>query len=246
MKRIIPLVLVGVVVFIGTSFIKSRQIDNIKDKLREEREAYEKVIVQKDEQLGEYFTLVGTLQDNLSKEQTLTNAQKEMIKILEKSLKGKMQEISFLKLKIKDLTGSGIADSIVVVGDTITYTVEDIKQGAKLRFTLDHPSGRYNYNIVYDPLSMEIYMVREKGTGIKVGSIRFPEQPWITVGSWNLVYDTDTRPWYQRFYDNLNLYTGAVVGEDLGMLASVGYNRVNIGVVITEESSGYLLMYKLK
>ena len=245
-KTLVIIVATGLVCFLALSWYYNRQLDKKDDQIRLNREELSAVEEYYDDKIGTYSARLGTLSDNLQKEKGITDEQREAIKQLQKNLNAKINEINLLTVRIDTLLSEGQAEIIYAEADTVTYKIHEYKQSITLDVIIHHPSGNYTTSIVQDPLTMELYMAKEKGTGYRVGSIRFPNNPHITVSKWDLIYDEDLRPWYQRIWDNIHFDVGAFGGNSAGISTMIIYNRLGAGPVFTEEGMNIGIVYRLK
>jgi len=228
------------------TFLHNKEIDGKNTALRLERESHSQVVEAYNEQIGVYTTRLGELTTNLTKEKRLTDEQRNRIKALEKDLGVKIDEVNTLTIAFDAISDSGQAAVIIAEGDSMTYNIDDYKNGVRLTMALKHPSGAYNYSILHDPLAMEIYGSKEKDSGIRIGSIKFPTADYMKIESWQLFYDEDTRPWYSMLWDDIHLDVGAFGGPSAGLSLHIGYKRVGVGPVFTEQGMNVGIVYRLK
>lgn len=231
---------------IGQHLWFNSKIDNKNRQIREQREQYARLEEVHSEILGTYTTQIGVLEDDLLDAANLTDTQKQTIKNLEDELQGKIQQIQFLEVTIDTLQNSGTAIVISSPDSVRTYQVEDKKDGVHLTLTLQHPSGDYEYVITQDPLTMELFITREGKSGVKIGAIRFPNNPNLAVSSWSFIYDLDQDPWYKKLWNNVNFRLGLFAGSQTGGAATIGYNKFNAGYLATEQGTSLLFMYDFK
>lgn len=239
-----PAIFAALAVFFVVRWYYTGQINKKEVELRKSREETAQLNTQHSAALGEISTKLAVVSDNLKKEESLTKEQKDNLKRLQKELDIKVDEISYLRMEIDSLNFHGVADTITIEG-VKTYTVVEKQNGATVDISLKHPTGQYELNIKQDPISMELYMSKDSN-GDKVGAIRFPNQPWIHTTSWQVVYDPDTRTWYQKIWDDLGLELGAFAGSDTGFAGIVSYKRLNIGQVLTKEGNSMYMGYSIK
>lgn len=245
-KTIFYACLVGLVVFAGTNFYFSKQLGKQRIALRKEREKNTEIVNTYNEKIGEYQTTIAIQDEDLKKSSALSDSQTVAIGALEKDLNAKIEMISSLTIQMDSLRYSGNAVVTIVKGDTLTYTIKEHRNGIGLDFTLNHPQGTYFYTIKHDPLKMEVYLSKDKNTGVKIGTIRFPNNPNISVTGWDILYDPDTRQWYQKFWDDISMQAGLFAGPEAGAMAMVGYKKISIGPVLTESGTSAGILYKIK
>lgn len=245
--QIVRYVIVALLVGASMNFLHTCKLEKLEEKIRTAREQTQELITVQDEKIGEYTYNIGVLEDNLKKALDLSDDQKEAIKVLQKDLNAKIDQIALLKVAIDSVESSGVADIIEIVDmGKIQYKINEHKDGYKLSVVLDHPTGDYTYVIKQDPLTMEIFLAKEKKTGYRVGSIRFPNNPGVVVTQWEILYDPDTRPWYTKFWEDMHLDVGAFGGNTVGLTTMVGYKKVMVGPVFTEEGMNLGFVYRVK
>lgn len=247
LKDIAVVVILILVLGWGAKAYYGKKIDSLKTAYRLGKEANEQLIKVQNEKIGEYIYSVGILENNIEEARSITKEQQDVIKALQKDLNAKIDEVAFLSVTIDSLKSEGVAE-IVILPDSnqIVYKVNEHKEGYKLDFSLTHPTGDYVYVIKQDPLTMEIYLAKEKGSGVRVGSIRFPNNPGVNVSAWELLYDPETRPWYQRFWEDMRFDVGVFGGNTTGISAMIGYKKVVAGPVFTEEGMNLGFVYSIK
>ena len=239
------IVIIGFI-FYGTQCYYKNKLSDIAVQLNNEKAKTEKIETKYNEQIGKYTTKLAYLESNLKESGYVTDKQKNTIKILEKELNAKINEVSILGIQIDSLQNSGQAQIIVTQKDTIRYTISEKKNGVGLYLTLWHPQGTYSYTIKHDPLTMELYMAKDKSTGFKVGSVIFPNNDNIKVSRWDILYDPDTRAWYQKFLDDIKVKGGILLGDYNGVYMSVGYKKISLGQAFIESGKSYILSYEIK
>lgn len=246
--KYIMLAIIVAVLSVGvTKYIYGNETDKLTNELRKEREKNAEIVSNYSAEIGVYQTKLATQESNLKEASSLLDSQISTIKELEKELDSKVEMINALEITVTELQSSGIASITVASGDSVTYKIDEYKEGVSFKLTLQHPSGEYTYTIKQDPISMELYVSKEKGTGLKVGTVRFPNNPNLTVSEWNIIYDPDTRAWYQRIWDNTTFQVGAFGGRsDAGIMGFLGYKKVSVGPVWTEEGASIGVLYKVK
>jgi len=245
-KTIALFVVIAVAIFMGTKWYYGKEIRSQRQALRLEREQNAVVVDNYNERIGEYQTKLAIQEGNLSGAQSIVEEQRDVIKELEKDLDAKVEVVNTLTVMVDSLESAGVADIIVVQGDTLTYHIEEHKGGVGLDLTLKHPSGEYKYTIIHDPIKMELYIAREKGTDMKIGAIRFPNNPNLEVGVWDIFYDPDTRGWFEKIWDDVHAEIGVFGGADTGVFGFAGYKKVGFGPVLTEHGTSFGFIYRLK
>jgi len=237
---------VGFIVLIGTQWVYGKKIDAVRTELRKEREANAEILVVKNAEIGDYTYRLGIMEEDLEDAQALTDEQRLSIDVLQDELNAKVDVISGLSVQVDSLNSQGTAEVVYVLGDTIKYNINENKQGYTLDLVLEHPSGDYNYTIKQDPLTMELYLLKEKGTELRIGSIRFPNNPHVRVTKWDLLYNPDTRSWYQRLWDEVHFSAGIFAGGTNGIMGMAGYKNVMVGPVLTDAGTSMGIMYRIK
>lgn len=241
---------IGVVALISLFAIMSwfygNKMDDLKTSLRKEREEHSTIVSVKDEEIGDYSYRLGVLESDLEDAHVITDAQKDFIDKLQDELDAKVTEINNITVAIDSVQSEGNAEVILVSNGSVVYTINEHKQGYHLTATVVHPSGDYAYTIRQDPLTMELYMFKEKGTGYKIGSIKFPNNPGVVVTKWQLLYDPDTRAWYEKMWENTHFDVGVFGGSNAGISAMLGYKKVMVGPVFTEDGMNFGGVYRLK
>jgi len=246
-KEIALMLMVGLVVGICFNLYYGHKMGKMETRLRKFRERTEQVITTQDEKIGEYIYSLGILEQDLDDAESLSEEQRDVINRLQKNFKAKVDEVALLTVQVDSLESEGVAEIIVMPDNKeITYRVKDHKNGYILDLSLVHPTGDYSYVIKQDPLTMEIYLARENKTDYRIGTIRFPNNPGVVVTQWQLRYDPETRPWYQRFWEDMHFDVGAFGGSSVGISTMVGYKRVTAGPVFTEEGMNLGFVYRIK
>jgi len=245
-KTIVVAVACVLLAFGVTKWYYGNELDDIRTELRKEKEKYSTMVVEYNDQLGEVYSLLGVKEDQLNEAVQLTEKQKDDLKRLQKELNSKINIINNLTVQIDSLSSEGQSEIVVTGPDSVTYHVKEHKNGVGLDLTLEHPSGHYNYVITHDPINMELYIAKRNDDKLTIGAIRFPDNPNIKVGSWDLIYDTDTRPWYQKIWDDIHWNAGVFAGSNAGVITTLGYKKVSAGPVFTEDGMSIGVMYTLK
>jgi hypothetical protein len=250
MKHIKDLALVVVVALLvgaGFNWYYGNKMNKMDDRLREYRENTEQIITMQNEKIGEYTYSLAVQEDDLKDAHNLSELQRDTIDELQDDLKVKVDEVALLSVQLDSVMSEGVAEiTIMPDNNEIVYEVHEHKNGYKLDLSLTHPSGDYIYVIKQDPLTMEIYLARENKTEYRVGSIRFPDNPNVLVTNWTILYDPETRPWYQRFWEDMHFDVGVFGGSDYGISTMVGYKRVTAGPVFTEGGLNLGAVYRIK
>lgn len=245
-KNIALIVVIAVAVFAGTKWYYGKEIQSVKNTLREFREEHSVIVNSYDEQIGDYQTKLAIQETNLAKSSSLLEEQKATIKVLEKDLDAKVEIVNTMSVQIDSLKTAGVASHVTIAGDTIQYRIKEHKSGVGLDLTLTHPSGEFNYTIVHDPIKMELYVAKEKSTEMKVGSIRFPNNPNLLVTEWDIFYSKDTRGFFEKIWDDVHASIGVYGGPDSGVFGFLGYKKVGFGPVISEKGTSFGFIYRLK
>ena len=245
-KNIVILAISVLLVFMGAKWYYGGQADEAQRRYLEERQRNNELVVEHDTEIGQYVTTVSVLEDNIRDAEAALGIKDGVIERLQEQLDAKIQEVNALTIQIAALQEAGQADIIVVDGDSLTYRVAEKTNGVGLDLKLEHPGGSYNYTITHDPIRMELYMAKDNQSQLRVGSIRFPDAPYINVTQWDIVYDPELRPWWKRIWDDVNMHAGVFAGNDLGLITTVGYKNVNVGPMFTEGGMSLGFLYKVK
>ena len=233
--------------YIGLNWYFNKKLDDRDTQIRKMKEETAELVVTHNEMIGEYSYRLGVLADNLKDEKSISEEQRDIIKELEDELDAKTTQVHSLSVVIDSLYSSGTADIIIIPDtDEKIYNINEHLQGIRFALSLTHPTGDYNYTVAHDPVFMELYVAKEKESGIKIGSVRFPNNPYIHISSWEMYYDTDVRPWYQKLWDDMHIDVQAFAGETNGLGVSAGYKRVLVGPIFTEDGMSMGAIYRLK
>jgi hypothetical protein len=245
-KNIALFVVIVLSVIMATRWYYGREIQSLNDRFREYREENSVIVNHLNTEIGEYQSKVAIQEKDLTKTKSLLEEQRTVVKELEKDLDVKVEIVNTLAIQVDSLRTAGIASFVIVEGDTVQYHIKEHKNGVGLDLTLKHPSGEFNYTIVHDPIKMELYVAKEKTSEMKVGSIRFPNNPGLSITQWDIFYDPDTRGWFEKLWDDVHFSLGVYGGADSGVFGFAGYKKVGFGPVITEKGTAFGFIYRLK
>lgn len=240
----ISVVVVVILTTIVLGFINDKKIDKYKEAIDKLNRQQTELTTFYNDKVGEYTTTVANISESLKNERDLTKNQQETIKALEKTIRAKTNEIGLLTMAIDTLKANGNA-IVIVKGDTLVYSIKEDTLGVNLEVNVEHPSGKYDVFLAHNPIELEIYMLKDK-MGQRVGAIRFIDAPWLSLKRWEVYTDPDTRAWYQRIWDNINLRIGAFAGNDQGVFGTIGYGRVNIGHMYSDNGGSVMFGYDIK
>jgi len=228
-----------------TTIYMNKQVEKLQSKLVQVQLEEQNLKKHYNEKIGNYQTIIATQTANLHNYEKQLNETKGTIRQLENQLNQKIEIISHMSVTIDSLLSAGQAAIEHTTNDTVIYTINETIQGTHLVVKLTHPGGNYVYKITYDPISMNIYITKTKNN-IRIGAVTIPDRPDITITDWQLIYDKDTRTWYQRLWDNVHFNVGVVGGSDVGTFLALGYTDLSLGTMVTNNGGSALLMYTLK
>jgi chaperonin cofactor prefoldin len=246
-KTIFYMFIGGIIVFVAFNFYHNRKMADQELRLRaaailEILDIHEK----HSETIGTYYNQVARLSSDLSKEKSLSKELRETIKTMELELGTKARQIQVLQVQIDTLKSQGTAIVYVDSVGARTYKINEYKQGTDINVVLEHPSGDYSLSVAHDPISIEILTSRTKEHDIAINTVRFPGSPHIKLSSFEVVEVDDPRSWLRKFWDNTRMEVGGFAGKTAGITASIGYNNILAGPVITEEGTSLGIWYRIK
>lgn len=233
-------------IFVIMSFFHDREVQSIKEQwlaqIRENAELEERHT----DEIGDYYTQITQISLNLEKEKSLSKDLRKTLKSLQKELGTKIDLINMITIQVDTLKNSGNSVITQETEENRIYKLTEHSGGVTLSLGLEHPSGVYNYMIIHDPIEIELYTGRTKDNSIEIGSIRFPTADYLSVSSWRIIKDEDTRKWYEKIWENTHCDIGIFAGPNLGMSASIGYNKISVGPIVTEDGMSLGIWYKIK
>jgi hypothetical protein len=130
-----------------------------------------------------YLTSVQDLDGALNDNDRL----RDRVKAAEKRLDVKVREVEELYLRIATLELEGEGEVTVdSTGGGFVEIVEDTA-GVRIEGKVFWPSGMHKLTVTRDPINFIITLQATKTGALVKKSIEFPDQPWITVDSWEAV-----------------------------------------------------------
>lgn len=199
-------------------------------------------------ELGDVQLKYSLAVDNLSDSKNLTDEMKDRINALENALDIKVEAIEHLKAEMADLRITTVGEVTETEPGVGFIEISQDTMGIAIHGKVFWPSGETDLLVERDPLEFFITM-QQTPDGLIAKTIDFPNQPWITVKTWDIVVLNEDIPkeksWFSFMTDPLGALKsprflagvsfGSAIGGDIG----VSLNDLNLSVTISDRGTMY-------